>query len=162
MPARIATRHRCPRFRTEASRTAGWSQSCGISAALDGGRRGDLAALGLARDQRADARLDLVLVLRRIEGLVAQAIDELARERELGGGRLDVLAERDLAPRLDLVGVAQLVHRKPGLVRAQLDDVLLAARRIRRDRDELGVVERIAKQLIGAIAALARPEIVAA
>src|SRR3954468_1064409 len=47
---------------------------------LDTGRRRDLATLGLARDQRANALLHLVLVFRRIERRMAQMVDHAARE----------------------------------------------------------------------------------
>ena len=86
----------------------------------------------------------------------------LLREAELRRRGLRQLADRHLAPRLDLVGVAQLVHREAVLERAHHHDVLLAARRVRRDADELRVLERVAQQAIRTLAALAGAEVVSA
>ena len=45
--------------------------------------------------------------------------------------------------------------------RPQRDDVLLAARRVRRDPDQAGVEHRVVQQPVGALAALVGPEVVA-
>src|ERR1044071_5733787 len=114
------------RRRRRAPRRLQRGHEVGDRRVLDAGRRRDLAALGLAGDQLAHAVLDLVVVARRIERAAPQVIDHLASEPELGGRRLDARRRGDLAPRLYLVGVAQLEPREPRLGGAQLRDVLLA------------------------------------
>jgi hypothetical protein len=105
--------------------------------------------------------LHLVLVALRVPGLGGDLLDDLLREPELGGLELRHVGQRHLVPRLHLGGVAELVHDEAVLERPQLDDVLLAAGRVRGHADEPGLEHRVVEQLVRALAALVRPEVVA-
>src|SRR5262249_5034472 len=78
----------------------------------------DLLTFDLLLDQLHHPRLDLVLVVLGRERLVRDLLDDLLREAELGGLDLREIRNRHLAPLLDLLAVAQLVHDQALLERA--------------------------------------------
>src|SRR5437867_6219745 len=114
----------------------------------------DLALNGLQH-----ALSDGVLVLLGLERLVGRLLDELLRQCELR--RLDLaLRNRHLRRRANLVGVMELLHRDHAVERAQEDEVLLSACGILSESGSTRLLQRLAKQTIGAVSTLVRAEIV--
>ena len=90
--------------------------------------------------------------------VLIELLDQLVRELELDRLELEGAAGLDVVERADLVGVVTLVEDQALLVRADDDEVVLAALREATDRESVRLLERLGEEPVGAVAALVRTE----